>query len=235
VSLQVVWHTVPAPGLAIDAGAPAGQSYRQLLGQSGSAPIPLDRSTWITVRVDAKALAEAGADETTDVDRAPLLVVTLVRRVAKALRRVGLHYQILNAEGLLAALARSCDLEPAPETGQPTLPKEDWAVWHSSSLAHRSFWLRRWPPLGDAGALLAWLTSVPAALTSVSLVLAPDADEDTVDLRCLVRLAAPPEVLAPACRTLVRGVEKARGDLFPLDGEQGPAVYASAPTGGGPR
>jgi hypothetical protein len=72
-------------------------------------------------------------------------------------------------------------------------------------------------------------------MTSVSLVLAPEAGEDAIDLRCLVRLAAPPKALAQACQPLVRGVSQAHGHLFPLDGEQGPAAYASAPTGGGPR
>ncbi len=234
--LQIVLHTVPAPGLGVDPGAPASQSYRQLLGQSGAAPIPLDRATWVAVRADAKALAEAGAEDVTDLDRAPLLVVAMVRRVAKSLRRVGIPYQVLDAEGLTAALARSCDLQPAEEAGgQPAQPREDWGAWRSATLAHRSFWLRKWPPLRDAGALLAWLTTVPAAMTSVCLVLAPEPGEDAVDVRCLVRLAAPPKALAQACLTLVRGVGQAHGHLFSLDGEQGPAAYASAPTGGGPR
>jgi hypothetical protein len=190
----------------------------------------------VAVRADARALAEAGAEDTSDLDRVPLLVVTMVRRVAKALRRVGIPYQVLDAEGLTAALARSCDLQPAEDAGgKPVQAREDWTVWHSATLAHRSFWLRKWPPLTEAGALLAWLTTVPAAMTSVSLVLAPETDADTVDLRCLVRLAAPPKALAQACLTLVRGVSQGHGHLFPLDGEQGPAAYASAPTGGGPR
>jgi type VII secretion protein EccE len=234
VVLQVVLHTVPAPGLGVEAGAPASQSYRQLLGQSGSAPIPLNRATWVAVRVDAKALAEAGAEEVSDIDRTPLLMVSLVRRIAKVLRRVGIPCQVLDAEGLLAALARSCDLDPVNEAGQPAASREDWDSWHSAALAHRSFWLRRWPSPGEAGALLTWLTTVPAAMTNVCLILAPGG-EGEVDLRCLVRLAAPPAALAQASLALVRGVAKAHGDLFPLNGEQGPAVYASAPTGGGPR
>jgi type VII secretion protein EccE len=232
--LQVVTHTVPAPGLAVDPGSPAGQSYRQLLGQFGGAPAPVDRATWVAVRLDAKALAEAGADDVAEVDQAPLLVAALLRRVAKSLRRVGVPHQVLDAPGLLAALARSCDLDPA-ETGQPAMPREDWSQWSSARLAHRTYWLRDWPPLPEAGALLTALTGSPAALTSVSLVVAAEAEEEPVDLRCLVRVAAPAAALAQACRALVRTAEQARAGLFALDGEQGPAAYASAPTGGGPR
>ncbi|OLB75118.1 MAG: hypothetical protein AUI14_21705 [Actinobacteria bacterium 13_2_20CM_2_71_6] len=235
VALQIVTHTVPAPGLAVDPGSPAGQSYRELLAQFGGAPVPVDRATWVAVRLDARALAEAGADDVAEVDQAPLLIAALVRRVAKSLRHVGVPYQVLDAEGLVAALARSCDLAPHVETGQPATTQESWSVWQSGQLTHRTFWLREWPPLTEAGALLAALTTAQAALTSVSLVLAAENEEAPVDLRCLVRVAAPATALAVVCRNLVRGAEQYRGQLFPLDGEQGPGTYATAPTGGGPR
>ena len=236
VTLQVVTQTVPADGLAVDPGSPAGQSYRQLLGQFGAAPVALDRATWVAVRLDARSLAEAGADDVADVDQAPVLIAALIRRVSKALRRVGMPYQVLDTQGLLAALARSCDLEPYPENGQPAAFREDWATWHSRELAHRTFWLREWPPPAAAAALLAVLTTSQAALTSVALMVAADDEEDgPVDLRCLVRVAAPAGALDQVGRNLVRAAQQAHGELFAMDGEQGPAVYASAPSGGGPR
>jgi hypothetical protein len=233
--LQVVTHTVPAPGLAVDPGSPASQSYRQLLGRFGGVPVAMDRATWLAVRLDARALAEAGADDVADVDQAAALVAALIRRVAKALRHVGLPYQVLDADGLVAALSRSADLPPNPEDGRPAAYREDWSMWHSAQLAHRTFWLRDWPPLAEAGGLLAALSHAPAALTSVALVLAPDEDDGPVDLRCLVRVAAPAPALTQVSRNVVRVAEQAHATLFPLDGEQGPAVYASAPSGGGPR
>jgi hypothetical protein len=72
-------------------------------------------------------------------------------------------------------------------------------------------------------------------LTSIALVLAREDEEGPVDLRCLVRIAAPPAALTQVGRSLVRAAQQAGGGLFPMDGEQGPAAYASAPTGGGPR
>jgi hypothetical protein len=68
------------------------------------------------------------------------------------------------------------------------------------------------------------------------MILAPDGDPgDTVDLRCVVRVAAPPKELAGVVQAVEKGARLAGARLFPLDGEQGPAAYASAPTGGGAR
>jgi type VII secretion protein EccE len=230
--LQVVTHSVPAPSLELDAGQPAGRSYRELLQQFGPVPIPVDRVTWVAVRLDARALAEAGADGPDDTGRAPAAVANLVRRVTRAMRTAGIHYQVLDASGLLDALTRSCDLTPAGPGGRRE-PREDWTAWHSGPLAHRSYWVRDWPTVAQSGALLDWLSTAPAALSSVAMILAPEDGE--VDLRCLVRVAAPAKELATVGEAVARGAHLAHADLFPLDGEQGPAVYASAPTGGGPR
>jgi hypothetical protein len=87
--------------------------------------------------------------------------------------------------------------------------------------------------VAQAGALLDWFTTIPAAFTSVSLTLAPNGTD--VDIRCLARLATTPDRLRPAADALRTGARTANAELFPLDGEQRPAVYATAPTGGGPR
>jgi type VII secretion protein EccE len=235
VTLQALTFTVPAPGLGVDPSSPVVQSHRQLIAQLGGVPVPVDRASWLAVRLDARALAEAGVDDLTEVEQAPQLTAALVRRVAKALRRVALPYQVLDAQGLLAGLARACDLEPHPETGAPPGAVEDWSTWTSAQLVHRTFWLRDWPSLADAGPLLAALSTCPAALNAVSLVVTPEEPGGPVDLRCLVRVAAPGPDLPQVCRTLVGTAEQAGGRLVPLDGEHAPAVYATAPTGGGAR
>ncbi|GAA5188705.1 hypothetical protein GCM10023322_39980 [Rugosimonospora acidiphila] len=226
--LQVLTHTVPAPSHQ-DA---SGQSYRELLHRYGPVAVPVDRATWFTVRLDARALAEVGADLPEQSEKAPAVVAALLRRLVKALRREGVAAAPLDRGALLDALARSCDLTP-PDAGAPVQPREDWSVWYSGRLAHRSYWLRDWPSVAEATALLDWVATVPAALSSVSLVLAPQ--PDGVDIRCLTRVAAPPEQLASVCQEVIRGAGLAHAHLFELDGEQGPAAYATAPTGGGPR
>ena len=226
VLLQIVAHAAPATPTA----APAGQSYRQLLGDSAVAN---EYTTWVAVRLDEQGLAESGADPFRSLDLAASVVAAVVRRLAKTLRHAGVAHRILDADGLVGALAHSCDLAPSGTGDAAVRPREEWASWHSRELAHRSFWLRDWPPVTQAAALLRWLTMAPATATTVSLILAPHDRDADVDVRCLVRLAAPADRLAAVCQQLDRGVRRAHGQLFPLDGEQGPATYASAPTGGG--
>jgi type VII secretion protein EccE len=226
--LQVVTHTIPVPG----GGDAAGHSYRELAQRFGSTTIPVDQVTWVAVRLDARTLAEAGPGSPEATAQAPAIVAGLLRRLIKQLRRYGLRAQALERDGLLAALARSCDLIPA-DPAAPSQPREDWRGWHSGRLVHRSYWLRGWPSLAQAGPLLDWLATAPAALASVALIVAPDGED--LDLRCLVRVAAPPERLTAVCEAVEGGARLAHAELFTLDGEQAPAVYASAPTGGGPR
>ncbi|WP_131792611.1 MULTISPECIES: hypothetical protein [Protofrankia] len=69
----------------------------------------------------------------------------------------------------------------------------------------------------------------------MALIMAPNDNNDLIDLRCLVRVAAPAADLDRTCQEIMNIAAQAHADLFPLDGEQAPAVYASAPTGGGVR
>jgi type VII secretion protein EccE len=232
--LQVVVQTVPAPSVETPAASPAGYSYRQLLARFGAAPMPADQATWIAVRLDARLLAEALPGDGATVDSAPDVVAALVRKVTKSLRHTGTAHRVLDADGLLDALVRACDLEHAAHDPQPVQPHEEWSEWRSPRLAHRSFWVRGWPAIEAAGNWLATIANV-GALTTVAVTLAPDADANTADLRALLRVAAPPADLEQACQSIRRIADQAHADLFPLDGEHGPAVYASAPTGGGAR
>jgi type VII secretion protein EccE len=227
--LQVVRQTIAAPGLAVDVDSPVGQSYRQLLGSAG--PLPLNQTTWVAVRLDGRRLAEAGAMGGTEVEAAPLVVAALARRLCKSLRHAGIQCQVLDAQALTGALAGSCDLEPEPG-GAPAPSREDWTAWHSRLFAHRSFWVRDWPPVERAAGLFDLFDSA-APMTAVALTLSPD--DDLVDLQCLVRVAAPAAMLPQVCARLTRRAPKFAARLHPLDGEQGPATYATAPTGGGSR
>lgn len=230
--LQVVTHTIPVPG----AGDAAGQSYRELVQRFGSVTFPVDQVTWVAVRLDSRSLAEAAPGGPDETAQAPAVVAGLLRSLIKQLRRYGLRAQPLDRDGLLAALARSCDLVPADPSspaGATPQPREDWRGWNSGRLVHRTYWVRGWPTLTQAGPLLDWLATAPTAMAAVALIVVPDGDD--LDLRCLVRVAAPPQRLTAVCEAVERGARLAHAELFELDGEQAPAVYASAPTGGGPR
>lgn len=228
--LQVVRHSVPATG-AGPVGQPAADSYRDLAAQYGVG-MAADQAIWVAVRFDARTVAEASVGAADDSAELPLMLSVLVRRVSKVLRRAGLEYQVLNADGLIEALTRSCELEQPPPGPQPRTG-EGWTGWRSASLMHACFWLSGWPDLRNSGALLDEMSRTPAALTSVALILAPHGD--LIELRCLLRVASEPAALDQTCAAARQAVSRTGGSVFRLDGEQAPAVYATAPTGGGAR
>ena len=231
--LQVVRHTVCMPAPGADAAKPAALAYLQLLADVAPRPVPMHVTTWVAVRLEARTLAEAGVSSGDDAAAAPAVVAALARRLAKSLRAAGVRTRTLNADGLVAALAQSCDLEPVGPGREMAQHAESWTGWVSPRLAHRTYWVRTWPPLAQASALLHTLSTMPGAVTSVALILVPE--DETVDLRCLARVAAPAAALPGICRSLVGRARQAGARLLPLDGEHGPATYASAPTGGGSR
>ncbi|MEU4161309.1 type VII secretion protein EccE [Actinoplanes sp. NPDC026670] len=231
--MELVTHTVPAPSPDVPAASPSGVSYRQLADATGSGPVPSYRESSVSIRVDAQALAEALLDHTADPEAAATLVAGLARKVVTSLRRLGVAGRPLDADGLLALLARSCDVEPWALADGPGLD-EAWNFWRSARLVHRTYWLRTWPASAtEIGSLFGWASTAPAALTSVALVLGASGGED-VPVRAFIRLATRPDAdLRALDQVLVEGVRRVGGELQPLDGEQGPAAYATAPTGGG--
>ncbi|WP_328466851.1 type VII secretion protein EccE [Actinoplanes sp. NBC_00393] len=233
VVLELVTHTVPAPSPDVHPASPAGSSYRQLVEAVSPAPVPAHRESSISVRVDARTLAEALLDHTADPEAAAELVAGLARKVATGLRRLGITGRVLDAEELLTLLARSCDVE-APPPGESAGLDETWTHWRSARLVHRTYWLKTWPASAtEIGSLFAWAATAPAAQTSVALVLTAGAGND-VAIRAFIRLATRPDAdLAALDRVLLEGVRRAGAELQPLDGEHGPAAYATAPTGGG--
>ncbi|WP_307798052.1 type VII secretion protein EccE [Actinoplanes flavus] len=231
--MELVTHTVPAPSPDVPAASPSGASYRQLVESVSAGPVPAYRETSISVRIDAQALAEALLDHTADPEAAATLVAGLGRKVAANLRRLGIAGKPLDADQLLALLARSCDVEPWALADGPGVD-EAWTHWRSARLIHRTYWLQTWPAsAAEIGSLFAWAATAPAAQTSVALLLRAG-DGDEVAVRAFIRMATRPDAdLAALDRVLQEGVRRAGGALLPLDGEQGPAAYATAPTGGG--
>ncbi|MGW5645743.1 type VII secretion protein EccE [Saccharopolyspora sp. NPDC003752] len=200
-----------------------------------SAPLPgtnrRDDVVWIAVRLDAQVVAQSAVDSNSDPD-VPVLLAELARRVERLLRRRGLRARPLDANGLLDALVRSCDLaEPADR--RPVQPSEEWDSWRSTRLRHGCFWMRSWPNPERGALLLSALAEVPEAQVSISIALEPG--QRGTDLSALVRVAADEQRYEQTCELVARLVEHAGGRLSRLDGQQLPAVYASAPTGGGAR
>jgi type VII secretion protein EccE len=220
--LQVLTQTVPAPAPVAGLGARCATSYLELMREGGE--VACDRSTWVALRLNTRGVATASVGSSVGEEDMQALAAALIRRIGKRLRRVGLAAKVLTADGLLDALSRSCDLT---HQDGGIRAREGWDAWHSMSMSHACFWVRSWPSLAESGALLMRLAGVPAGMTSVAMVLEPH--QEGIELRCLIRLSAPRELLAQACRQMVAIAEQAGAKLFRLNGEQAPAVYATAP------
>lgn len=188
---------------------------------------PRGNVLWVAVRLDAQQVAESMVDSAGDDVDVPAVLAEVTRRAERALRRRGLVARLLDADGVVEALSRSCDLLPGARI------RENWQAWHSARLAHGCFWVEAWPDAERGTSLLAAFLEVPAALVSVALLLEPA--NDGTSLRCLVRIAIPPERYQQLSELVTQIAGRAGARLSRLDGQHAPAVYASAPSGGGAR
>ncbi|WP_229874442.1 type VII secretion protein EccE [Amycolatopsis deserti] len=207
VVMQVVTHSVP-----------------------GREPGTRDRALWVAVRLDARAVAESMIDSPGGRLDVPAVLAEITRRAERVLRRRGLNARMLTADEVVDALARSCDLLPG---GGPARVHEAWESWHSTRLTHGCFWIQSWPDPDRGTGLLAALAELPADLVSIALLLEPSFDGTT--LRCLVRVAATAQRYQQVCDLVKTLAERNGARMSRLDGQHGPAVYASAPSGGGAR
>lgn len=231
-SAQLVVHTVPVR--TEDDGRPATVSYANL-GAGLSGPPPVERTSWITVRVDPTTAADLAAPRF-DVDALYGGITAAVHRISRATDRAGLSHQILDGQGLISALLRSCGTDTALADGATAGGGERWDSCRTAGLAHACFWVRSVPATDRLGVLIDALARVPATLTSVSLSVEPVlADRSELSLRLLVRVAAEPRALAGTCRFLDGVAARHGAALARLDGEHEPATYATAPTGGVPQ
>jgi type VII secretion protein EccE len=232
-TLQVVTHQVPAPSAGMDGRTPCASSYRELVGQ---APVVTDQQTWIAVRLGPRDGAEAAAERgggLAGVDRA---LAAGLGRIGAVLDSAGLDHRVLDADALRQALTVSCGLHRlggavpvARSLPAPVPVAERRTYWQAAGALHVCFAVGEWPAQPPPG-LLAELTQVPlAAAVDSAVVLRPV--EDGLAVRALIRVAAAPDRMNACVQHLLAIAGRVGVRLTRLDGEQAPAVYATAPTG----
>jgi type VII secretion protein EccE len=248
--VQLVMHAAAAPVARLTAWSPAAASYRDVAARLAGPVPPSESRTWLAVRLDAAdavLAAETRGGGATGVRRA---LSTALGRVGRVLSGAGLEYRMLDADGLLDALALSLGLAAQP--GMPPMPaptgpartgpapaghartEHRWDRLVVDGYGQVCFEVTGWPPHG--GRLTAALAGLPAAWTTLSLVLGPHSDltaPGEVPLHGALRVAAAPDAIGPACEALDQAAYTQAVGLRRMDGEQGPAAYATAPTGGG--
>lgn len=239
-SIQIVGHTVPI-GLSGSDGSAASLSYQELLG---GLPAVVHHTSWLTVRMNSEDAMDAAADRGGDVDGVHKALAVTVSRVGKLLKNAGVENRVLDVDGVRDMLRQSLGLTETNVPQGQARTAETWQHWQGDGLQHVTYRVVRWPTdMNTLPHLIDALGAVPAVFTTTSVTLRPGVVNSrdpegrasgrgaTVD--CLIRIAGDAQT-APAGQTRVRGVAESLGaKLQRLDGDQGPAAYASAPTGGG--
>ncbi len=228
--LQVVSWAAPAPHHLLPSQVPSVASYHQLAADLlPSGPAPIDQRDWVAVRLDVSDAAVAAHRRGGGVEGVHRAVAASVGRVSKALASVGIVTEILGPQQLAAAV-RLC-----AGTEDDGSPGEDWTTFYAGGLHHLAFEVHGLPP---REAPLSTLLRAPAAQVVLSVDLRPRGSAQQpggpVLARTVVRMAAPANNLPEAARTLSGRAGQLGLKLRRLDGWQGPAAYATAPTGGGP-
>lgn len=236
--VQVVMHAAAAPVARLTTWSPAVASYRDVAARLVGPVPPSVSRTWLAVRLDAPDAVEAAATRGGGMTGVRRSLSTALGLVGRALSGAGLEYRMLDAEELLDALALSLGLgvQPGGPAGHPGPARTDnrWDRLVTDGYAQVCFEVTGWPPHG--GRLTAALAGLPAAWTTLSLVLGPHAGltgPGEVPLRGQLRVAAAPDAIGPSCEALDDAAHTQAVRLRRMDGEHGPAAYATAPTGGG--
>jgi type VII secretion protein EccE len=226
-SLQVLTYQTVTPSAFVDDTA-AARSYRELLGSEGC---PVEQTVWLSVRLSPADAAEAAATRGGGMEGVDRAMAATVGRIEKILASAGIANQALDADGLREAIYFCSGLESLPPTtGNNNLPRERWSSWSVGGMTHACFTVSRWSQ--EPGAeLVRQLAQVPGFAVAVAMILRPYGER--AGLLGLVRVSAPNDGLRVAVRQLNRQAGRVGLRLRRLDGEHGPGVYATAPTGGG--
>ncbi|MGZ0234588.1 type VII secretion protein EccE [Streptomyces sp. CPS1] len=239
-SAQTVLHTQPAPALHLPQQSVAVANYLPLQEQTGA---PAVRITWIALKLDPEACAEAVAARGGGLLGAQKCVVRVADHLASRLTGAGFRARVLDEEELIAALATSACANPlvTAEAGRSEVrerrTEESGRSWRCDNRRHTTYWVRRWPQLGGGRGeslpqFVARVTAIPALATTFSLTLARG-DRQEVSLCGHLRVTGrSDDELVAARRALEAAARGAGADLARLDREQLPGMLATLPLGG---
>lgn len=226
-TLQAVIHVVPAPTSVLDRRAPAMHSYLELLG---NAFVPAELRVWVAGRLspaDARAAGDVRGSGVAGVHRA---LAAVVGRVNKALQASGASTRVLDAAELTAAVEAVAGMADVAVDGTAAAT-EEWRGWKTADAVHVCFAVTELPrlPLSD---FVAQLGRHQLLSFTLSIELGSRAD-GKVSVTGLLRISAHPGAIDETTRRVVEFCRGSGVRLRRLDGQHGPAVYATAPTGGG--
>lgn len=232
-SVQFVSFRLPAPTAVLAAQSPCVASYRELQASIGGAEAQAAgvelaaHLTWVAVRLNAGDAIEATAERGGGLEGVGKTLAAAIGRISKILSSSGMAYRVLDGDALLDALELTCGFDPTVAPDANTA--EQWRGWRSEALEQTSYEVLRWPATLDTTGI-GQLMSAPADRLVVSVALRQATT--AVRIGTIVRVMAAPSRMESTCHAVTAHAESLGFRLRPLHGLQGPAVYASAPTGG---
>ncbi|MFJ9589840.1 type VII secretion protein EccE [Streptomyces acidicola] len=238
-SAQVVQHTQPAPAPHLPEQSLAARSYGPLQAGAGS---PALRLTWVALKLDPELCPEAVKARGDGVPGTQRALLRAADQLASRLAGAGFKATILDENELVQALATSSCLNPRANAqhGQDGRTQrrtvEAVRTWRVDDRWHTTYWLSRWPQLGNGGVALPELitrfTSLPVLATTFSVTLSK-AGNRGVALAGHIRVTARGDSeLGQVGRELERAASAAKVGLVRLDREQVPGALATLPLGG---
>ncbi|MBT2491153.1 type VII secretion protein EccE [Streptomyces sp. ISL-96] len=240
-SAQVVQHTQPAPAPHLPQQSVAARSYGPLQAQAGS---PALRLTWVALKLDPELCPEAVEARGDGVPGTQRALLRVADQLASRLAGAGFEATILDENELVQALATSSCLNPRAnnaQRGQDGRPAQRRTVesvrsWRVDDRWHSTYWISRWPQLGDGGValprLITQFTSLPVLATTFSMTLSK-AGNRGVSVTGHVRITGRGEnELGQVRRDLERAASASKVGLVRLDREQVPGALATLPLGG---
>ncbi|MGW0758822.1 type VII secretion protein EccE [Streptomyces sp. NPDC002814] len=238
-SAQVVQHTQPAPAPHLPEQSIAARSYGPLQAQTGS---PALRLTWVALKLDPELCPEAVQARGDGVPGAQRALLRVADQLTSRLAGAGFKATILDENELVQALATSSCLNPRANAqhGQDGRTQrrsvESVRTWRVDDRWHTTYWVSRWPQLGNGGvalpALVTQFTSLPVLATTFSVTLSK-AGSRGVSLAGHIRVTARGDSeLSQVGRELERTASSAKVGLVRLDREQVPGALATLPLGG---
>ncbi|MFE7859811.1 type VII secretion protein EccE [Streptomyces sp. NPDC057403] len=239
-SAQVVQHTQPAPAPHLPQQSLAARSYGPLQAQVGS---PALRLTWVALKLDPELCPEAVQARGGGVSGAQKALLRVADQLSSRLAGAGFKATILDETELMQALATSSCLNPrssqqhaAQDGRSQRRTVEAVKTWRVDDRWHTTYWVSRWPQLGNGGVslpeLVTRLTSLPVLATTFSMTLSK-AGNRGVSLAGHIRVSARgDDELGQVGRELERAASAAKVGLVRLDREQVPGALATLPLGG---
>ncbi|WP_425472078.1 type VII secretion protein EccE [Streptomyces piniterrae] len=239
-SVQFVQYTQPAPAPHLPEQAVAARSYAPLQAQAQTPAVQL---TWIALKLDPELCAEAIEARGGGMDGAQRALLRAADQLVSRLTAHGVRARVLDEREVVAAIGTAVCVSPRAANGAmgrdgraARRTQETTRAWRCDDRWHSTYWIGRWPQLGQGGAPLAAVTQLltsTRAMASTFSLTASHGGGRTPAITGYVRLSTRSEnELSAAQNELERRSGSVKVGLVRLDREQLPGLLATLPLGG---